>query len=115
VLKSFLGNTVRLRLIAGGVPVATAVVERDKFVEDLDHLVRRHGYLTSGEWETLAQVNSPPSQDFYAPNGTTMMDLLERDMLGPMKVLADMSGTTSDTLGLRITPLAIYRVIQPRA
>jgi hypothetical protein len=91
-------------------PLATAVVERDKFVEDLDRLVRRHGYLMSGRWETLAQVNSTAETEFYAPEGQTLMDVLEREMLAPMKVLRDVAGTTVAG-GLHVTPLAIDGVI----
>lgn len=110
ILTMFTGGTVRLRLLDDREPLATAVVERDKFVEDLDRLVRRHGYLTSGRWETLAQVNSTVETEFYAPEGQTLMDVLEREMIAPMKVLRDVAGTTSAG-GLHVTPLAIYRVI----
>jgi hypothetical protein len=110
ILTMFTGGTVRLRLLDDGEPLATAVVERDKFVEDLDRLVRRHGYLTSARWETLAQVNLTAEAEFYAPDGQTLMDVLEREMLVPMKVLRDVAGTTSDGR-LHVTPLAIYRVV----
>ena len=110
----FAPGTVRLRLVHEGVAVATAVVERDKFVEDLDRLIRRHGYLTGADWETLAQVNASGDPDLYAPSGTTLMDVLEGSLLEPMRTITELSGTAS-TAGLAITPLAIYRVISPRA
>jgi hypothetical protein len=113
LLEIFTPGTVRLRLLRDGSPIATAVVERDKFAEDLDRLVRRHGYLTGGQWETLGQVNAPADPDLYAPPGATIMDSLEREMLGPMRTLGEISGTVAGA-GISITPLAIYRVIRSR-
>ena len=113
ILEIFTPGTVRLRLVRAGVPIATAVVERDKFAEDLDRLIRRHGYLTGGQCETLGQVNTPPDAEVFAPQGETIMDALERDMLGPMRTLNEMSGTSAGE-GVSITPLAIYRAIESR-
>jgi hypothetical protein len=113
ILEIFTPGTVRLRLVRAGKPIATAVVERDKFAEDLDRLIRRHGYLTGGHWETLGQVNTPPDAEIFAPTGETIMDALERDMLGPMRTLNELSGTSAGE-GVSITPLAIYRAIESR-
>jgi hypothetical protein len=113
LLATFTPGTVRLRLVRDGIPIATAVVERDKFVEDLDRLVRRHGFLTGSLWETLGQVNAPPDPNLFAPTGSTILDTIERDMLGPLSSIGAVTGagTQEET---SITPLAIYRVIEPR-
>jgi hypothetical protein len=111
-LRILTPGTVRLRLLRDRRPFATAVVERDKFVEDLDRLVRRHGYLTSGQWEALAQVNARPDDELFAPSGASLMDVIERDMLGPMRMLSEVSGTATGR-ELSITPLAVYRAVPP--
>jgi hypothetical protein len=113
ILETFTPGTVRLRFIRDHAPIATAVVERDKFVEELDRLVRRHGYLTGSTWESLAQVNTPPDPDLFAPSGTSIMDTIEREMLGPLQTLGAVTGAGTDD-EISITPLAIYRVIEPR-
>lgn len=114
LLEVFTPGTVRVRLLRAGQPIATAVVERDKFAEDLDRLIRRHGYLTGGQWETLGQVNTPPDSNLYAPTGTTIMDSLERDVLGSMRTLNELSGAAAAGEGVSMTPLAIYRAIESR-
>lgn len=113
VLGAFTPDTVRVRLVRDGEPIAIALVEKDKFVEDLDRLVRRHGYLTSAEWELLGQINWPPNPELYAPDGETIMDVLERQLLGPLRSLGELAGTTAGDEP-SVTPLAIYRVIESR-
>jgi hypothetical protein len=61
VTETFGGETVRVRFLKNMASIAVAVVERDKFVEALDRLVLRHGYLTGGTWTCLGQWNLAPS------------------------------------------------------
>lgn len=112
VLQMFAKNTVRLRVFNGHEPIAVAVVERDKFVEQLDRLVLRHGYRMAGTWHILGQVNIPAEDPFYAPEGETLLDIVEREALMPMKQVADISGAGPASNPL-VTPLAIYREIEP--
>lgn len=107
ITEAFGGDTVRVRILRQGRSIGTAAVERDKFVEDLDRLVLRHGYLTGGQWWVLAQSNTPPGQDFYEPSEGALLDLLEKGGVSVLQQVAQQSGgaATAGTL----TPLAIYR------
>lgn len=49
VIETFAANSVRVRVLVDGRSIASGVVERDKFVEDLSRLTLRHGLLTSDE------------------------------------------------------------------
>ncbi|MDP8904443.1 MAG: hypothetical protein M3N29_03870 [Chloroflexota bacterium] len=108
ILRTFASNSVRIRLLSGDHLVATAIVERDKFVEQLDRLVVRHGHRMAGTWHVLGQVNKPADDPFYSPEGQTLLDIVERDALAPMKLFVDISGTAAT-----ITPLAVYREVAP--
>lgn len=113
VVNTLAPNTVRLRVIDGETTLATAVVERDKFVEELDRLVSRHGYLMGGRWHVLAQINEQAEDPFFAPEGEALLDVVEGKGLVAMKMWGDMIATGA-TAGLRITPLAVYREIRSR-
>lgn len=107
-------DTVRLRLLEDGEPIATGVVQRRKFVESLDELTTRHGFLLGGTWRILAQVNEAPGDDFYVPEAReTLLDLVEAAGLTAMRAYIGLSGVWAGA-GLRVTPLAIYREIQSR-
>lgn len=85
------------------------VVEREKFVEDLERIVGRHGQLLGGSWTVLAQTNSKADKDPYASEGKSLFDLIEGGGAQLLTVIGDIAGPGAD--GLAITPLAIYRTI----
>lgn len=114
ILEFMTPGTVRMRFLRGSTTVATAVVERDKFVEDLDRLIRRHGYLTGSEWTALCQVNHPADAGLYQPGGDNLMDVLEGSVLNPMRTISELSGTSAGA-DLTVTPLAVYREIVARS
>jgi hypothetical protein len=109
VTETFGGDTVRIRVLSENRSLATAVVERDKFVESLDRLVLRHGYLTGGKWRVIGQVNAAGGEDFYQAEGTNFLDLLEKGGVAALQQMTSLSvGTVA---GWTLTPLAIYRAI----
>lgn len=115
VTEAFGGESVRVRILDGKRSVGTAVVERDKFVESLDRLVLRHGYVTGGRWKVLAQVNASPSDDFYQPEGGNyFLDLLEKGVISALQQVASLT-TGSHAQLVTLTPLAIYRELPTHA
>jgi hypothetical protein len=102
------GLTVRVRIVRERVTVGTAVVERDKFVEDLDRLVQRHGYLTGGLWRVLAQANLPASVQYAEPSAEGFLNLIEKFGVETLEKFRMLS---TGEAGIALTPLAIYRAI----
>ncbi|MDP9226086.1 MAG: hypothetical protein M3P18_20055 [Actinomycetota bacterium] len=108
--EAFGGETVRIRILTDARSIGTAVVERDKFVESLDRLVLRHGYLTGGTWQVLGQVNLPGADDFFRPGGNNFLDLLEQGGVAALQQMTTASVGTDTAWTL--TPLAVYREIR---
>lgn len=102
------GQTVRVRVVHNQETVGTAVVERDKFVEDLDRLVQRHGYLTGGVWRVLGQANMPASDEYAEPGAEGFLNLIEK--FG-VEALEQFRALSTGESGVALTPLAIYRAI----
>ena len=110
VTEAFGRETVRIRVLVANDSRATAVAERDKFVEPLERLVLRHGYLTGGHWMLLGQVNVAGSSQFFEPQGETFLDLLEKTGIAALHQIATVSAGTD--VEWTLTPLAIYREVR---
>jgi len=109
VIEAFGRDTVRIRVIENNESLATAVGERDKFVEPLDRLVLRHGYLTGDAWHVLGQVNAAGSASFYEPGSETFLDVLETTAITALQQVAAVLTASSEAWAL--TPLVVYREI----
>jgi acetyl-CoA carboxylase carboxyltransferase component len=66
-----------------------------------------------GEWHVLAQLNSVSDQTIQRSEGANIIDLVEGSGADLVETVTELSG--SGATGLRVTPLAIYRSISPRA
>ena len=92
--------------------MAIAIAEREKFVEDLGRLTTRHGFVMSGRWEVLGQVNASVVADpAELEEQHNLMDIVESAAAPVLKSFTDASGTGDTGDGTMITPLAIYRRI----
>jgi hypothetical protein len=111
VLELFAGGSARVRVIRDGTTVAVGVVEREKFVEDLERIIGRHGQLFGGQWSVLAQANSKAEREPYGPDEGNVFDLIEGGGAKLLEAVGEIGGPGS--VGLAITPLAIYRTISP--
>lgn len=116
VLAKFGEDNVRVRVLSGGRSVAVGVAERGKFVEDLGRLTARHGFVMTGPWEVLAQVNNSTEGTAYVPEGSgSLLDVIEATGLEPLRLVTGVSGTNIvEEHSVMITPLAVSRVISPR-
>jgi hypothetical protein len=112
ILDIFAPDSARIRIISGENTVAVGVVERDKFVEDLERLIGRHGQLFGGQWSVLAQTNARSTKPLQKSQTTNIYDLIESGGADLIETLSQLSGTGAS--GLRLTPLAIYREISPK-
>jgi hypothetical protein len=111
VIDVFGKETVRIRVLEdGGSSRASAVVERDKFVEPLERLVLRHGYRTGGAWKILGQVNVSGEAEFFQPDGETLLDIVEKTGVSVLQMVATLAAGSDASW--TITPLAIYRETQ---
>lgn len=114
-IRRFAEASVRIRLVDGGESVAVCVAERDKFVEDLDRLTARHGFVMSGPWELLGQINVEGSTEAFTPESTDgIVDMIEAtalDVVIPFASISSASGAAGG--GRSVTPLAIYRMVNP--
>ncbi len=113
IIDALGAQTIRMRVLQDGETVATGVAEPANFVESSARLGARHGYRMGGEWHMLAQCNVPSSEAFFAPQGTSLLDVVEREGLGAMRLFGGLTGA-SDESTRQITPLAVYRTIVPR-
>jgi hypothetical protein len=112
VLRKFAEDTVRIRILDGETTLALCVAEREKFVEDVGRLTTRHGFVMSGNWEVLGQVNGPVvSEAVLSEQQRNLMDIVESASIPVLKGFTDVSGTGDTGEGTRVTPLAIYRKI----
>ena len=113
IIDALGAQMIRMRVLQDGETVATGVVEPEKFVESPARLGERHGYRMGGEWELLAQCNVPSSEALFAPQGASLLDIVEREGLGGMRLFGGLTGAAGE--GTRqITPLAVYRTVVPR-
>ena len=111
-LDVFAADSARVRVIVNDRTVAVGVVEREKFVEDLERLIGRHGQLFGGTWSVLGQVNQPSDKSLQRSEGSNLFDLIESGGADLVETISQLSGTGAG--GLRVTPLAIYRTIVAR-
>lgn len=110
MLEFFAADTARVRVMDDERTVAFGVVERDKFVEDLERLIARHGQAPSGEWSVLAQVNHPGRAIVKSQAaGSSVFDMVESGGAGLLEAISQLTAAGEE--GLSITPLAIYRTI----
>jgi hypothetical protein len=109
ILELFAGGSARIRVIRAGKTVAVGVIEREKFVEDLERIIGRHGQLLGGAWSVLAQANAKPNREPYGSDGGNLFDLVEGGGAKLLSTIGEIAGP--GVAGLAITPLAIYRTI----